>query len=152
MFLMDEIEEIKSQHFNSIRKAGDEFKNFPHRLRQLRLQEVKNKLEAPLKQNELARLVDLLPPNYSRIEKGGIAPSVGLLISLSEYFGVSIDYLVKGNPAALNNRFEPVKLGRNEPPLFDELLKSKEEQINVLNILVRQLQEENKRLVSMVNG
>lgn len=155
---MERIEDIKNQCLDSISRAGDEFKNFPGRLKRLRTNEEENKIGVYLKQSELAEIVGLLPPNYSRIEKGNIAPSVGLLIALSEVFGVTIDYLIKGQhsaqekagerePARVNN--EPVEVVSNNASVIDELLKSKDQHIEVLNVLVRQLQDENKRLVSM---
>jgi transcriptional regulator with XRE-family HTH domain len=147
---MDRIEEIKKQCLTSIRSAEDEFKKFPVRLRRLRLQEEGNKVGFPLKQNELARVVDLLPPNYSRVEKGNIAPSIGLLIALSEVFGVTIDYLVKGQQLPQIDEEKMELAGGSNVGVLDELLKSKDQHIDALNMLVKQLQEENKRLASMV--
>ena len=60
---------------------------FPKRLIDLR--ESKD-----LRQNELAEAVGIQPNNISKYEKGISQPTIATLIKFSEFFSVSMDYLL----------------------------------------------------------
>ena len=57
------------------------------RLRELRLQK-------GVTQKEVAEAIGYNRIDYSRYERGDRQPSIAVLKLLSEYFGVSIDYIV----------------------------------------------------------
>ena len=61
--------------------------NFKERLKELRL-------EKNMTQQELGNLVNISKMAISHWEKGHSEPSISQLIFLSEYFGVTVDYLV----------------------------------------------------------
>ena len=61
--------------------------NFPTRLKELRLN--KN-----LTQKQVYSAVGLSPLGYQRYEYGEREPAFKKLLALSDYFGVSLDYLV----------------------------------------------------------
>ena len=52
--------------------------------------------EAGVTQERLAEKINISRVHLAHIELGEKAPSVDLLIVMSEYFGVTIDYLVLG--------------------------------------------------------
>lgn len=60
---------------------------FKDRLKELRL-------ERNMSQQELGKLVNMSKMAISHWESGHSEPSIGQLILLSDYFGVSVDYLV----------------------------------------------------------
>lgn len=97
---MDRIEQLKEETLNQVKLIRDEFETFHDRLKDLRENRIENKIGYRLKQNEAAFLTDQLAPNYNRVEKGAIKPSIDLLIQLSEIFGVTIDFLIKGKYAS----------------------------------------------------
>ena len=47
-----------------------------------------------LKQQDLAKLLNCTQACYSNYENGKREPSLGLLVRMSDYFNVSIDYLL----------------------------------------------------------
>ena len=57
-----------------------------------RLKELRN--EKGLSQYEIGKLVNMSKMAISHWEKGHSEPSIAQLIRLSEYFGVTVDYLV----------------------------------------------------------
>ena len=67
---------------------------FPKRIIQL-------KTERKLLQKDIAAAANITVRNYQRYEKGEAQPTLPVLISLADYFGVSLDYLVgrTENPA-----------------------------------------------------
>lgn len=60
---------------------------FSDRLKSLRTQK-------QLKQSELAEIIGVRNTAVSMMESGERGPSVEVLCALSDYFGVSVDYLV----------------------------------------------------------
>ena len=60
---------------------------FKDRLKELRL-------ERNMSQQELGKLVNMSKMAISHWESGHSEPSIGQLILMSDYFGVSVDYLV----------------------------------------------------------
>lgn len=61
--------------------------NFAHRLKELRE-------EKGVTQQDIGKLVNTSKMAISHWEKGHSEPSIAQLISLSNYFGVTVDYLV----------------------------------------------------------
>ena len=61
--------------------------SFANRLKELRE-------EKGIKQQELGQLVNMTKMAISHWEKGHSEPSIAQLILLSNYFGVTVDYLV----------------------------------------------------------
>ncbi len=47
-----------------------------------------------LTQKQLAKMFDLSESNISKYEAGTVEPSIKLLLSFADYFGVSVDYLL----------------------------------------------------------
>ncbi len=66
---------------------------FGKRLKQLRR-------AASLTQEQLADELNVGVNHVGKMEIGRNAPSIDLLIQISEYFGVSVDYLLKGQQDA----------------------------------------------------
>ena len=56
----------------------------------------KVRLERGLKQKEVAEATGIKPSEYSHYENHIREPRIKTLLTLSEFFGVSIDYLVRG--------------------------------------------------------
>lgn len=67
-----------------------------------RLKEIRT--EKGLTQAQVSELLDCSTTVYSRYETGDRQPSIDVLISLSQIFNVSIDYIVN-NPWSDNNTF-----------------------------------------------
>lgn len=61
--------------------------NFSKRLRELRV-------EKNLSQSELAKLIGVTQSGIAKWETGVREPSIDVLISLSKFFGYSLDYIV----------------------------------------------------------
>lgn len=69
---------------------GDDYKkDMGKRLRAYRL-------ESSLTQDKMAEILDVSLKHYSEVERGITGLSVEKLIFLSNYFGLSLDYLLKG--------------------------------------------------------
>ena len=66
---------------------GDVLQIFPKRLKELRL-------EAGYTQTALAELLHIKQQSYIRYEYGTGEPNLQTLVTLSEIFGVSVDYLL----------------------------------------------------------
>jgi len=64
--------------------------NIGHRVKELR--ESKG-----IKGTFIAEKIGVSQPTFSMIEREKCSPTIPQLIALSDFFGVSIDYLVKGN-------------------------------------------------------
>ena len=54
----------------------------------------KVRIEKGLTQKQVADALGIAEPSYQRYEYGKVVPSALVLIALSEYFGVTLDYLV----------------------------------------------------------
>ncbi|WP_346355292.1 helix-turn-helix transcriptional regulator [Azotosporobacter soli] len=61
--------------------------NFSSRLKELRIQ-------ADASQKDLAALVGISPRSFRYYESGEKEPNIATLITLADYFKVSLDYLV----------------------------------------------------------
>lgn len=152
---MERMEQLKKDLIAPINLARSEFDGFHERLKELRENRIENKIGFRLKQTEAAFLTDQLPPNYNRVERGLIKPSVDLLIQVSEIFGVTIDFLVKGKYSShlyIQRDESNEQKGDNKPSgagilgAYEQIISAKEHQINALNSLVDELRKENKRL------
>ncbi len=55
---------------------------------------------AGMSQSELAEKLKISPSTVGMYEQGRRQPSLEILIALSDIFGISIDYLVKGRPVS----------------------------------------------------
>ena len=64
-------------------------KDMGNRLRKYRKQE-------NLTQEKMAEILDVTIKHYSEVERGIIGLSVQKLLFISNYFGLSLDYLLKG--------------------------------------------------------
>lgn len=82
--------------------------NFGQILKQLRITK-------GLTQNELAKILDVSKSNISKYEAGSVEPNMSVLIRISEYFEVSVDYLLGKNA---KNESAPEK--ENNFFFFDE--------------------------------
>lgn len=151
---MERIEQMKKDFNKPINLARNEFETFHERLKDVRENRIENRIGYRLKQNEAAILTDQLPPNYNRVERGLIKPSIDLLIQLSEIFGVTIDFLVKGNQASklyiTGNKEEEKETQQTSDggilDAYQQIISAKDQQIETLNLLIEQLNKENKRL------
>lgn len=74
------------RHVNDIIIKGVTM-SFPERL--LNLKETRNLL-----QKDIALAIGVSVRTYQRYEKGEMQPTMPILISLADYFDISIDYLV----------------------------------------------------------
>lgn len=74
----------------------------------------KCRLNSGLTQENMAEFLDISIKHYSEVERGITGLSVSKLIQLSDFFHVSLDYLIKGEES--NKNFLP--------PLFTELYDS----------------------------
>lgn len=45
-------------------------------------------------QKEICSFLKIKQPQYSRYETGKTEPKIGIFISLSEFYGVSVDYIL----------------------------------------------------------
>ena len=61
-----------------------------------RIQQIR--LEYGLSQEELAEKLEVSPSAVGMYEQGRREPSTGVLLRMSELFGVTVDYLLKGVP------------------------------------------------------
>lgn len=148
---MERIDQLKKETDTPIKLGRAEFETFHDRLKELRENRLENKIGFRLKQNEAAFLTDQLPPNYNRVERGLIKPSIDLLIQLSEIFGVTIDFLVKGRQAthlysAKEDQGQKEAPGEGILGAYQQIISAKDHQIEALNSLVNELRKENKRL------
>lgn len=57
-----------------------------------RIKELRN--ERRLRQSEAAKLLNITPQHYQKIEYGKVNISARALCTLADYFGVSVDYLL----------------------------------------------------------
>ena len=56
----------------------------------------KYRLQSSLTQEKMAEILDVSLKHYSEVERGITGLSVEKLIFLSNFFGISVDYLLKG--------------------------------------------------------
>ena len=70
----------------------------------LRIQELRE--EKGLTQNDIAKAIGTSRTNIGRWEKGLNEPSYSFVVSLSNYFNVSIDYLVGKEDAVQGSTYE----------------------------------------------
>lgn len=56
-----------------------------------------------ISQEKLAEIIGCSTQYVYQIEAGKCKPSIDALLSISDYFGVSIDYLLKGNDNSNND-------------------------------------------------
>lgn len=61
-----------------------------------------------LSQEELAESLNISRQSISKWESGNTLPDIDKLIQLSEYFNVSLDYLVKGEENRVTNNFKDI--------------------------------------------
>lgn len=61
-----------------------------------------------ISQEKLAEIIGCSTQYIYQIESGKCKPSIDTLLSLSDYFGVSIDYLLKGNDNNTNDILDSV--------------------------------------------
>ncbi len=69
----------------------------------MKIKELRKKLG--IKQKELAQKLNILPTTLYKYEKGINSPSVEMLISIADFFGVSIDSLVGRESDNLDLKF-----------------------------------------------
>ncbi len=60
-----------------------------------------------LTKTELARIINVTTPCVSQYERGDSMPSHDIMLALSKYFGVSVDYLL-GNSADLPYKLDDI--------------------------------------------
>lgn len=90
-------------------------KEFGKRLKQLR--------EAAGKtQEQLADLLHISVTHEGKLEKGGRTPSVDLLLQISDYFSVSVDYLLKGQAQPVDGMKKSVREVIRELQRLEKLL------------------------------
>lgn len=70
-------------------------KNYKH---DMGLRIKKQRKSIKLTQEEMAEMLDISVKHFSEVERGLSGLSIENLIKLSNIFGVSIDYIVKGEP------------------------------------------------------
>lgn len=59
-----------------------------------------------LKKNELARILNVSPACISQYERGDSVPGYDIMSDISQYFGVSIDYLLGNMHSGLDVQLE----------------------------------------------
>lgn len=156
---MERVEQLKNETLPQIELARGEFETFHERIKELRESRIENRVGFRLKQNEAAFLTDQLPPNYNRVEKGLIKPSIDFIIQISEVFGVTTDFLIKGELAPYlyssdgkKGKREEKKEERKEAPdreiieVYRQVIDAKDNQIKSINALVDNLEKEIERL------
>ncbi len=62
------------------------------------------RLEKGLTQTEIAKLIPMIQPSYSRIESGFQEPNLNQLKRIAEVLNVSLDYLLDVNTEYYNNQ------------------------------------------------
>lgn len=99
---------------------------------------------AGIKQKELASQMNVSVSTISHYESGTNVPNVSMLISLAEYFGVSVDYLLGQTELNMDwNTF------RREINLLDGTVVSLESVVNAFIELSDQSQSEVYRLINL---
>lgn len=73
-----------------------------------------------ISQEKLAEIIGCSTQYIYQIESGRCKPSIDTLLSISEYFGTSIDYLLKGNDNNTNDVLDSIL--KEFTPLQRELL------------------------------
>lgn len=73
-----------------------------------------------ISQEKLAEIIGCSTQYVYQIETGRCKPSIDALLSISDYFGVSIDYLLKGNDNNKNDILDSIL--RDFTPLQRESL------------------------------
>lgn len=83
-------------------------------------------------QAELAHRLHISPSTVGMYEQGRREPSIGVLIALSEEFGVPIDYLITGNHCTITD--SEIRISKEDAPDVFSILKnlSREELIILL--------------------
>ena len=61
-----------------------------------------------ISQEKLAEIIGCSTQYIYQIESGRCKPSIDTLLSISEYFGTSIDYLLKGNDNNTNDVLDSI--------------------------------------------
>ena len=74
------------------------------------------RMQNNLSQAQLAKLLNISPSALGMYEQGRRVPSLDILIKLSEYFHVSLDYLITGRSHICEPRkpaLAPLAIGKN---------------------------------------
>lgn len=73
-------------------------------------------------QEQLAELLHISVTHEGKLEKGSRTPSVDLLIQISDYFSVSVDYLLKGKSQPTDGMKKAVQTAIRELQRLERLL------------------------------
>ena len=52
------------------------------------------RIDNDVEQKEVCDFLEIKQPQYSRYETGKSEPKIGIIIKLSEFYGVSVDYIL----------------------------------------------------------
>lgn len=61
-----------------------------------------------LKQKDIAKMLDITPSTYNKIEAGVIELTLKNLTTIAEFFNISLDYLVYGKESTVNPFQSPI--------------------------------------------
>ena len=103
---MERIEKIKQSFKQEFRELEDRLELVHERLEDLRTNRSgKSAFGYLLRQKEVAQILDIIPQNYHKIERGkdrgGNMPTLYHVVKLSRAYGVSTDYLLTGHESIL---------------------------------------------------
>ena len=85
------------------------------------------RLQHELSQQQLADIIGCSSATYSRYETASREPSIDVLIKLSDYYGISLDYLV-GRDRAINESLSDYEIAlveasrKTSPSVRDDIL------------------------------
>lgn len=101
----------------------------------INLRESKN-----IKQKDLAKYLNVTPSTYSAYEKNRISPSIDILLKISEYYEVSLDWLLDNNYNKKPEFNKNINEKNNE--LIANFKKLTEEHQIVLNYIAKKMLKE----------
>ncbi len=83
----------------------------------IRLYELRT--EKGLSQRDAAKIFDISQPTYNNWENSRTEPSLTQLIELSQFFGVSVDYLIGNSDELYNVSYSDRYLSNNEKAILE---------------------------------
>lgn len=89
--------------------------------------------EKKISQNELAEILDVSRQAISRWEVGRTKPDTNHLIAISQYFNVSMDYLVNDD---INEKNEEICIQKKDTPKIEESISIKKRSIRGIFLII----------------
>lgn len=98
-----------------------------------------------LSQRKFCKELGISPSRLSDIENGNFKPSVETVLSVSNYCGVSTDWLIKGEKSEGEDHFSINELSKELLKQINSLLMKKTLSIEEIAILINELNPSDKR-------